>query len=138
MDDADKTDSDSGGAWHLGVRLFAGILLVAVAAGAFAVGFRTLLGMAIRLFGGTSDVVSAARRAPAWLRLLAPAAGGLLAGLLGLATARSRMGQGVGDVMEAAVLRRVHLSMRVSLLKSLASFLAIVTGGSLGREGPLI
>lgn len=139
MDEADNTDSDSGGGtWHLGVRLFAGILVVAVTAGAFAVGFRTLLGMVIRLFGGTSDVVSAASRAPAWLRLLTPAAGGLLAGLLGLATARSRMGQGVGDVMEAVVLGRVHLSMRVTLLKSLASFLAIVTGGSLGREGPLI
>jgi CIC family chloride channel protein len=72
------------------------------------------------------------------LRFLMPALGGLAAGLLALATARAPMGQGVGDVMEAVVLGRVHLSVRVTLLKSLASFLAIASGGSLGREGPLI
>lgn len=40
--------------------------------------------------------------------------------------------------MEAVVLGRVRLSLRVTLLKSLASWLAIAAGGSLGREGPLI
>jgi CIC family chloride channel protein len=40
--------------------------------------------------------------------------------------------------MEAVVLGRVRLSMRVTLLKSLASWFAIVFGGSIGREGPLI
>jgi CIC family chloride channel protein len=47
-------------------------------------------------------------------------------------------GQGVGDVMEAVVFGRIHLSLRASLLKSLGSFLAIASGGSIGREGPLI
>jgi len=126
------------GAWSWGLRFGLGVLMVAVGAAAFAVGFRALLGAFIRLFGGTHDVVSAAKHAPRWLRVVMPTAGGLVAGLLGLATARSRMGQGVGDVMEAVVLGRVRLSMRVTLLKSLASFSAIVTGGSLGREGPLI
>ncbi len=116
----------------------AGIFVVAVAAAAFGVAFRASLGAFIRLFGGSGDVVSAARNALVWLRVVMPAVGGLVAGLLGLATARSRMGQGVGDVMEAVVLGRVHLSMRVTLLKSLASFSAIATGGSLGREGSLI
>ncbi len=40
--------------------------------------------------------------------------------------------------MEAVVLGQVRLSMRVTLLKSAASWLAIAFGGSLGREGPLI
>ena len=121
-----------------GLRFTLGIVLVAVGAAAFAVAFRALLGAFIHLFGGSSDVVSAAKHAPRWLHVAMPAVGGLVAGLLGLATARSRMGQGVGDVMEAVVLGRVRLSMRVTLLKSLASFSAIATGGSLGREGPLI
>lgn len=132
----DAGETIGGKGWEL--RLLAGILVVAVAAAAFAIGFRVLLGAFIRVLGGSGDVVSAAKSAPVWLRVVMPAAGGLVAGLLGLATARSHMGQGVGDVMEAVVLGRVHLSMRVTLLKSAASFSAIASGGSLGREGPLI
>jgi len=120
------------------LRLLLAIVVVAVVAAAFAVGFRALLGAVAQLLGGAGDIVAAVRNAPWWLRLVLPALGGLLAGVLGLATARTAMGQGVGDVMEAVVLGRVHLSMPVTLLKSSASFFAIATGGSLGREGPLI
>jgi CIC family chloride channel protein len=115
-----------------------GIVIVAVAAAAFAIGFRALLAAAAYLGYGAGDIVSAIQKIPWWLRIVLPAIGGLLAGLVALVTARSPMGQGVGDVMEAVVLGRVHLSMRVTLLKSLASFAAISSGGSLGREGPLI
>jgi CIC family chloride channel protein len=113
------------------------MVAVALTAAAFAIAFRFALGQVIHRMGG-SDVVTAARHAPVWLRLLAPACGGLLAGLLGILVARAPAGHGVADVMEAVVLGRVRLSMRVTLLKSAASWLAIATGGSLGREGPLI
>ncbi|HYP89197.1 MAG TPA: chloride channel protein [Polyangiaceae bacterium] len=113
-------------------------MLVALSAAAFAIAFRAALSFVVRRFGGATDVVSAAQAAPIWLRLLSPAIGGLLAGLLGILVARAPAGQGVADVMEAVVLGRVRLSMRVTLLKSLSSWLAIVSGGSLGREGPLI
>ena len=115
-----------------------GVLLVALGAAAFAIAFRSALTTTLRTLGGAGDVVSAMRRAPVWVRLFAPALGGLLAGLVGMLVARAPGGRGVGDVMEAVVLGRVRLSMRVTLLKSLASFCAIVSGGSLGREGPLI
>lgn len=115
-----------------------GVVLVAAAAAAFAIAFRGALSFVVHRWGNGPDVVSAARAAPIWLRLLAPAAGGLLAGLLGILVARAPAGQGVADVMEAVVLGRVRLSMRVTLLKSLSSWLAIASGGSLGREGPLI
>jgi CIC family chloride channel protein len=115
-----------------------GVVAVAVSAAGFAIAFRAALGVVLHRWGSGADVVSAARAAPVWLRLLAPAVGGLLAGLIGLLVARAPAGQGVADVMEAVVLGRVRLSMRVTLLKSLSSWLAIVSGGSLGREGPLI
>jgi hypothetical protein len=70
------------------------IKILAVAAGAFAVAFRALRGAFVRLAGGAGDVVSAAQHAPIWLRVVVPALGGLLAGLWGLATARSRNGAG--------------------------------------------
>ena len=120
------------------LRFCVGVVAVALGAAAFAIAFRAALGFVVHRFGNGTDVVSAARAAPTWLRLLAPATGGLLAGLLGLVVARAPAGQGVADVMEAVVLGRVRLSMPVTLLKSLSSWLAIASGGSLGREGPLI
>jgi len=116
----------------------AGVVLVAFAAAAFAILFRAALSFVVHRLGNGPDVVSAARLAPLWLRIVAPAVGGLLSGLLGILVARAPAGQGVADVMEAVVLGRVRLSMRVTLLKSLSSWLAIASGGSLGREGPLI
>lgn len=122
------------GSWRLGV----GVVLVAIAAAGFAALFRAGLRVVFYYVAGSTDVVSALRQAPFWIRLVCPAIGGLLAGGLGLLVARSPGGSGVGDVMEAVVLGRVRLSLRVTLLKSAASWLAIVFGGSIGREGPLI
>lgn len=120
------------------LRFALAVLLVSLAASAFAIAFRVALQLALGWADGARDVVTAMREAPVWLRLLLPACGGLLAGLLGLRVARAKEGHGVADVMEAVVLGRVRLSLRVTLTKSLASFCAIASGGSLGREGPLI
>jgi CIC family chloride channel protein len=112
------------------------LVIVAVAAGAFAIAFRGALTVTLEAVAGVSDVVTAMSGADWWWRLMAPLAGAFVAGLLALTLARG--GGGVGDVMEAVALGRVKLSLRTTLVKSLASWAAIVTGGSLGREGPLI
>jgi chloride channel protein, CIC family len=127
-----------GASWFERSRFSLGVLLVAVMAAAFAVGFRAALAFVLRHLGGASDVVSAMRGAPVWARLCLPALGGLLGGSLSIFVARARGGHGVSNVMEAIVLGKVDLPMRVTLLKSAASWLAIVSGGSIGREGPLI
>jgi CIC family chloride channel protein len=119
-------------------RFALGVVLVAFLATGFAVGFRSGLALLLDLSAQAPDIVHAMQRAPLWARVLVPAAGGLAAGLIGIIVKRSPQGHGVGDVMEAVVLGQVRLSMRTTLLKSLASFFAIATGGSLGREGPLI
>jgi CIC family chloride channel protein len=124
--------------WLERSRFSIGVLLVAVLAAAFAVGFRFSLGFVLRQLTGAGDVVSAMHAAPLWARVTVPALGGLLGGALGLLVSRHRGGQGVSNVMEAVVLGKVDLPMRVTLLKSAASWLAIVSGGSIGREGPLI
>lgn len=114
------------------------MLLVALGASAFAIAFRASLSLPLGALTGARDVVTAMGRMPIWARLILPAVGGLAAGCVGLLVTRSSQGHGVGDVMEAVVLGRVRLSLRVTLLKSLASWSAIAAGGSLGREGPLI
>lgn len=118
-------------------RFVAGLVLCALGAAGFAIGFREGLTLLLQGAFGARDVVTAFAGLPWWGRLVLPAVGGLLAGVVGLVLARFRS-QGVGDVMEAVVLGRVHLSMRVTLLRSLGSWCAIAAGGSIGREGPLI
>ncbi len=120
------------------VRFLVGLLVVALLAATFAIMFRATLSFALGLVTDRSDVVSAMRRLPWWVRLMLPPLGGFLAGLLAMVTARAPSGHGVGDVMEAVVLGRVRLSLRSTVLKSIGSWCAIVTGGSIGREGPLI
>lgn len=120
------------------LRFLVGLVTVALLSAAFAVAFRAALSIVLGFATHRSDVVSAMRRLPWTVRLFLPPVGGLLAGLVALLTARKSSGHGVGDVMEAVVFGRVRLSMRVTLLKSIGSWCAIVTGGSIGREGPLI
>jgi CIC family chloride channel protein len=133
-----QADADPGAARSPQLRLIAGIVLVAAAAAAFAITFRFLLGFVLGRAYGQPDIVSTFHILPRWARIALPFAGGALAGVTALAVARGGPSQGVGDVMEAVVLGRVRLSMRVTLLKSLGSFLAIASGGSVGREGPII
>lgn len=117
------------------VRYAVGLLAVAVASAGFAIVFRASLAWLHRALFGASDVVAAVSGLKPWERALMPAGGALMGGFISRLVTRSG---GVGDVMEAVVLGRVRLSMRSTLLKSSASWLAIASGGSLGREGPLI
>jgi CIC family chloride channel protein len=67
-----------------------------------------------------------------------PAIGGLLVGLLIYFFAREAKGHGVPEVMEAVALNGGRIRPRVAVVKSLASSLSIGTGGSVGREGPIV
>lgn len=118
-------------------RFVLALVVVAIAAGGFAIAFRAALAGALGAAAGVANVVDAMASAEWWWRLALPTAGALAAGLLSLTIAK-RGGGGVSDVMEAVALGRGRLSMTVTLVKSAASWCAIVLGGSLGREGPLI
>lgn len=113
------------------------VIVVALVAAGFAIAFRgALVAVDQRLGGGGS--VAMMEAVPAWERLVLPAVGGLLVGLILLVAARVREGAGVGFVMEAIVLGRVRVPLTRSALLAIASWLAIASGSSLGREGPLI
>lgn len=121
--------------WH--GRFALALVLVAVLAAGFAIVFRASLELVLDAVTGAGSVVEAMRQAPWWVRLGGPALGGLAAGLLTLLVLR-RGGGSVGDVMEAVALGGTRLSLGVTVVRSAASWCAIVAGGSLGREGPLI
>ena len=113
------------------------VIAVALVASGFAIAFRGALTAVDRLLGGGGSVAMI-EAVPAWERIVLPAAGGLLVGGILLGAARLREGAGVGFVMEAIVLGRVRLPLTRSALQAFASWLAIASGNSLGREGPLI
>jgi len=114
------------------------VVLVAIGAALFALLFRGTINWVFAHAYGARDVLSAFEALPLYARLIIPAVGGGIAGLLGQLTARLKGGPGVGQVMEAVVLGSVRISLRLTVLKALGSWSAIVSGGSVGREGSII
>jgi CIC family chloride channel protein len=72
-----------------------------------------------------------------WLLIILPI-GGLIVGLLTTYGAEEAKGPGVSEVMEATHTRGGYLRRRVVIVKALASSICIGTGGSAGREGPIV
>jgi len=107
--------------------------------GVGAVLFRKLIGAVQKLTWGdwamTADLV---RSHPWWWVVLAPAAGGLVVGPLVYFFAKEAKGHGVPEVMEAVAVRAGVIRPRLVAIKTLASAVCIGTGGSVGREGPIV
>lgn len=73
-----------------------------------------------------------------WYFLFLPAIGGLLVGPIVTWFATEAKGHGVPEVMYAVARRSGRIRKRVALAKVAASVLTIGTGGSAGREGPIV
>ncbi|HZD04852.1 MAG TPA: chloride channel protein [Longimicrobiales bacterium] len=107
--------------------------------GLVAVGFRLLISVVQRgSWGDLPYSLDLVRGHPWWWIILVPAVGGLLVGPLVYFFAREAKGHGVPEVMEAVALRSGVIRPRLVAVKSLASALTIGTGGSVGREGPIV
>lgn len=111
--------------------------LVGAAGGAFAVFFRELVDASQAFFFGWVRGVLAPLLGP-YAVLWIPALGGLLVGPLVYFLAREAKGHGVPEVMEAVALRGGRIRPRVILVKAIASAVTIGSGGSTGREGPIV
>ncbi|OEU46994.1 MAG: chloride channel protein [Desulfobacterales bacterium S3730MH5] len=72
-----------------------------------------------------------------WL-ILIPILGALIGGPIISYFAMEAKGHGVPEVMRALILRGGRIRPRVSIAKVLASALCIGSGGSAGREGPIV
>jgi CIC family chloride channel protein len=80
----------------------------------------------------------AATSLPWYGRLLIPTVGGLLAGSI-LMWGRSWSAAGKSlDFMEVVVIGNGVMRVRATLIKSLSSLVTISSGGSIGREGPMV
>jgi len=113
--------------------------VVGVMTGAAAIGLAELIRGVQFLAIGAPDLASyIVPWVPPWRVLLAGATGGFLVALITRYLASEVRGHGVPDVMEAFALRGGRIRRRVALTRSIASALTIGSGGSVGREGPIV
>ncbi|GGU18000.1 chloride channel protein [Streptomyces violascens] len=120
-------------------------LVIGAGAGLGSIAFRWLIKTFTGLFSGHADYAAAGHAANphvSWLGpyfvLLAPVIGGLLYGPLVDRFAKEARGHGVPEVMLAVAQRGGRINPQVSVVKALASALTIGSGGSVGREGPIV
>jgi len=125
--------------------LFVLALAIGAESGLGAVAFRYLINSFTWLATGHAQFGQQGRvpsgRLP-WLGLgffvLIPAVGGLVYGPLIYRFAREARGHGVPEVMIAVADNGGRIRPQVAIVKALASALCIGTGGSVGREGPIV
>ncbi len=73
-----------------------------------------------------------------YLRILFPAIGGLAVGLLAYYLSPEVKGHGIPSVMDAIITKGGLIRKRVTLLTALNSGTTIGSGGSAGKEGPIV
>jgi len=119
-------------------------IVIGIVAGLGAVVFRGLIAGFHNLFflGTFSLTYDANQHTPAgpWDAgiILVPMIGALGVAFLVDTFAPEAKGHGVPEVMEAVYYQKGRIRPVVAIIKSLASALSIGTGGSVGREGPIV
>lgn len=103
------------------------------------VAFREGIRLLEVLFTGQSiSLVHAAADLRWWHRALIPALGGALAGLVLHLAGRGMSSVKPVDYMEAILVGDGRIGFRSTLSNSISSLLSIASGGSIGREGPMV
>jgi len=114
-------------------------ILVGVAGGYGAVGFRYLINFIQSIaYGSPDELLEVVRSIPWYMRIVIPAVGGLIVGPTVYFFAREAKGHGVPEVMYAVALKQGIIRKRIVFIKALVSAVCIGTGGSVGREGPIV
>ena len=116
-------------------------LALGVASGAAAVGFRLAVTQIETTLYAAPDAArlrSAAAALPWWWVVLVPVGGGLAVGLITQRFTPDGRVRNVGDVIEGAALYGGRVEGRAGLGSALASLVTLSTGGSTGREGPVV
>ena len=114
-------------------------VIIGLLGGFGAVGIQFLIKFFSKIFWGIGELdLEHLKNVPFYLKIAIPSVGGLLVGLIVYLFAPEAKGHGVPEVMEAMALRDGRIRPRVALAKLFASSICIASGGSVGREGPVI
>ncbi|MDW3222346.1 MAG: chloride channel protein [Paracoccaceae bacterium] len=116
-------------------------LVVGIAAGFAALFFRKGVNALQTYLYGTEDVRllhSFAESLPWYLVLIIPICGGLVVGLILHFFTNDGRARSVADVIHGAAMHDGRVEARAGLASALASLITLGTGGSTGREGPVV
>ena len=90
-------------------------------------------------FGRISFVAPNLAQSPlGYATVVVPVIGSLIVGLMARYGSEKIRGHGIPEAIEAILLGRSRLDIKVTILKPLSSAIAIGTGGPFGAEGPII
>ncbi len=113
--------------------------LIGIGGALSGVAFRISVRLVQRAFTGRStELAETAAALPWWARIAVPTIGGACAGALLWAGARVLRSARSVDYMEAVAVGNGQLGGRAVLLQVASSFFSIGSGGSIGREGPMV
>jgi chloride channel protein, CIC family len=91
------------------------------------------------LGSGSPSFINILEAMPAWQRVLIPTLGGLLVGIIyKVSKVNEAEGEGVPEVMEALAHKNGTIRPIVAPVKIITAALTLGSGGSAGREGPVI
>lgn len=116
-------------------------LIVGIASGFAAVAFMTLIASLQTFLYGTEDprqLHSFAATLPWWWVLLLPAFGGLIVGFILTRFTTDARVRGVAEVIQGAAMKEGRVERRAGLASAAASLITLSSGGSTGREGPVV
>ncbi|HVS03180.1 MAG TPA: chloride channel protein [Thermoanaerobaculia bacterium] len=119
-------------------RFYLLVPIVGVLAGVLGISVDFLIEGSQRVLWGRGELLDAALAAPVWLKVGAPLAGGLLVGAVVWLGRQPLSGTGMSVLIESVVLRQGAVPPRPMVLNALASIFTVGSGGSLGKEGPMI
>lgn len=111
-------------------------VVLGIISGLFAVLFRKMVIFSTSFFLGYGEGLLTS--VSDYGLVLIPAVGGLIVGLLTYYLAPEAKGHGVPEVMEAVALNNGKIRVRAIFVKAVASAVSIGSGGSIGREGPIV
>jgi len=114
-------------------------IIIGLLGGIGAVGFRFLIKFFGELFFGTfTHSVEMIHSIPWYILMCIPGVGGLIVGMIVHYVSQEVKGPGIPEVMEAVALHNGYIRPRVTIAKAFASAICIGSGGSVGREGPIV
>ncbi len=114
-------------------------IIIGVLGGFSGIGIRAMIkGISAISFPGPGTVLDNIMSNPWYVVLLAPVIGGIIIGPIIYFFAPEAKGHGVPEVMQAILLKGGAIRGRVAFIKAIASAISIGSGGSVGREGPII
>ncbi len=114
-------------------------IIIGVLAGFSAIGIRAMIKFFSDLsFPGSGNLLQNIMDTPWFWILIIPIIGGIIVGPIIYYLAPEAKGHGVPEVMQAILLKGGQIRGRVAFVKAVASAISIGTGGSVGREGPII